>query len=62
MTKKKCIHKKVYQNKILLSYPPQRRWICELCDEEGIDTIGKYEDCIDKYEQRKKLIEGGQDG
>lgn len=36
-----CNHDKVYDNQNLLtSFPPQRRWICRLCGEEGVDPVG----------------------
>jgi len=47
--KKQCNHKKVYSNKIMCSLPPQRKWICEICGEEGIEQIGSYNDYIDRF-------------
>ncbi len=35
-----CSHQKVYENKQLMSNPPQQRWICASCGEEGIDVVG----------------------
>jgi hypothetical protein len=47
--KKQCNHKKIYAQEILCSIPPQRKWICELCGEEGIERIGSINDYIDNY-------------
>jgi hypothetical protein len=52
--KKQCNHKKIYAQEILCSIPPQRRWICEICGEEGIDRIGSYDDYIDKFKLIKE--------
>lgn len=30
-----CRHEKVYENSLLLTDPPQRRWICRKCGEQG---------------------------
>jgi transposase-like protein len=51
---KECNHDKVYQNMILLSDPPQQRWICKNCGEEGRDTIGtlssnEYQELKEKF-------------
>jgi hypothetical protein len=35
---KLCKHQKVYENKILFTYPPQVRWICKDCGESGTDV------------------------
>ncbi|MEM5624005.1 hypothetical protein AAHB47_01500 [Bacillus wiedmannii] len=32
-----CKHQKVYENKMLFTYPPQVRWICKDCGESGTD-------------------------
>lgn len=45
-------HDKVYSPVVLLSYPPQHKWICRKCGAEGIDTIGEYAD--DEYERLKR--------
>lgn len=34
---KLCKHQKVYENKMLFTYPPQVRWICKDCGESGTD-------------------------
>lgn len=52
-----CIHEKVYENCLLLSYPPQNRWICRICKETGIETIGvpithEYEKLIKEKEEQ----------
>lgn len=50
-----CNHKKIYSSGITLtSYPPQhiRKWICELCGEEGEEhTQGTnlYEETRSKF-------------
>jgi hypothetical protein len=33
-----CKHQKVYENKMLFTYPPQVRWICKDCGESGTDV------------------------
>ena len=38
--KKKCKHKKVYDDTVLYTCPPKKRWVCSICKETGIDTIG----------------------
>ena len=63
--KKQCNHKKIYENRMLLSIPPQRRWVCEICGEEGIDRIGGYDDYVDKFTLTKEKFaksktQGGQ--
>ncbi|PEC58415.1 hypothetical protein CN556_25015 [Bacillus wiedmannii] len=35
---KLCKHQKVYENKMLFTYPPQVRWICKECGESGTDV------------------------
>ncbi|HDR7981171.1 TPA: hypothetical protein ACOQ39_006082 [Bacillus cereus] len=35
---KLCKHQKVYENKMLFTYPPQVRWICKGCGESGTDV------------------------
>ncbi|PFI53868.1 hypothetical protein COM08_15225 [Bacillus wiedmannii] len=35
---KLCKHQKVYENKMLFTYPPQVRWICKDCGESGTDV------------------------
>ena len=40
MVPDQCAHQKVYENKQLMSNPPQQRWICASCGEEGIDVVG----------------------
>lgn len=35
MLKLYCVHEKVYSNEVLTSNPPQRRWICSKCGDEG---------------------------
>jgi hypothetical protein len=32
-----CEHEKVYDNKVLLTDPPQYPWICSKCGEVGRD-------------------------
>lgn len=34
-----CEHDKCYDAAILLSHPPQRRWICRKCKSKGVDQI-----------------------
>jgi len=42
--KKKCkFHTRVYDDTVLLSYPPQRRWVCKECSEEGVEIVGHVE-------------------
>lgn len=55
------VHDKVYSPVVLLSYPPQYKWICRKCGAEGIDTIGEYAD--NEYERlkREKQVEQSQD-
>lgn len=54
-----CNHKKCYSEKILMSYPPKVKWICRICNEEGIEQLSaegienEYELRIkDKYDKR----------
>ncbi|MFB5588513.1 hypothetical protein ACE41I_17625 [Bacillus cereus] len=35
---KLCKHQKVYENKMLFTYPPQVRWTCKDCGESGTDV------------------------
>ena len=37
-----CDHDKIYEDKILLSYPAKRNWICKKCGERGQEVIGEY--------------------
>jgi hypothetical protein len=48
-----CPHDKVYSNSILCSLPPQIRWICRLCLEEGVDVL-PCSPVTDEYEQLRK--------
>lgn len=32
-------HKKVYDDRIFTSYPPQKRWICSQCGAKGYDVM-----------------------
>lgn len=53
----KCTnHIKIYENKILTSYPPKQRWICNKCGQMGIDTgahnyFNNYEDLIKQFKK-----------
>lgn len=47
-----CFHQKVYDNKQLMSNPPQQRWICKSCGEEGVDVVGKIE--WNQYDELRK--------
>jgi len=58
---KECNHVKVYANEILLSNPPQYRWICSECGFEGIDTgticvSSSYEDIKKKFEEKPFVL------
>lgn len=46
-----CNHDKVYDNQILCSDPPQRRWICACCYEQGTETIGISKDYGRTYDE-----------
>lgn len=37
-----CTHNKVYDDNMLMSHPPQVRWICSHCGAKGADTVGGY--------------------
>jgi hypothetical protein len=57
--KKPCEHRKVYDNAVLATWPVQRRWICELCLETGIDVVPKpkglsYADLMARRKVEKK--------
>lgn len=45
-------HVKVYEKQYLTSLPPKVRWICKVCLEEGVDTVGEYQE--DEYKRLKK--------
>lgn len=51
-----CRHAKVYQSAVLASFPPQRRWICSICFDEGTEVMGSYYS-VDSYEILKKRKE-----
>lgn len=50
-----CQHKKVYDNELLMSHPPQQRWICGTCGEKGIDVIASYQSIGDYSLTDKKF-------
>lgn len=43
----KCIHEKVYEDKVLLTNPPKIRWTCNKCKVNGYKII-KLNDLV-KY-------------
>ncbi len=49
----KCDHKWIYENKILLSNPPQRNRICSNCGKEERIVCGIPEPYEDTYERIK---------
>jgi len=49
--RERCIHQKVYENKIFCTNPPQQRWICRICRAEGIEILGKP--TTDEYSEIK---------
>lgn len=55
----KCEHIKVYNNKILASWPPQQDWICRKCGEKGREIVGppatfanEYDHLVEKFEKK----------
>lgn len=54
----KCNHKKVYSRILNLTYPAQYCWICELCGEEGSDSLqeGGYPGIPGRYKEVKEKI------
>jgi len=44
-----CEHEKVFDSKYLLSNPPQVKWVCKRCKEEGYDIVGVYQDNARDY-------------
>ena len=51
----KCKHIKVYENQLIATFTPKRRWICRSCLEEGTDVIGDYKP--NEYKQLKNKKE-----
>ena len=49
-----CEHIKVYESSILCSFPPQRRWICRECGEEGTEIAGAPFTFADEYTRVKE--------
>ncbi|MDD3141287.1 MAG: hypothetical protein PHX08_20280 [Lachnospiraceae bacterium] len=46
-----CEHDKVYDNQHLLpSFPPQVRWICRKCGQEGVEVVGPPASFANEYE------------
>lgn len=47
-------HNKIFETGVLLaSNPPQRRWICSLCYEEGTEFVGSFVEEISLYDRLK---------
>lgn len=49
-----CDHVKVFDLNILTSNPPQQRWVCTRCGDEGCDVIGivepnNYAETIERF-------------
>lgn len=58
-------HSKVYANERFMSNPPQQKWICSICGELGVDTMGGYTvgdpfwDLVEKFSNEKQdFIDG----
>ncbi len=50
--KENCEHDWVYENRLLLSDPPQRNKVCRKCGMIGRDTIGEMQ--TDEYSEIMK--------
>jgi len=53
-------HKKIWNSMILLSHPPQRKWICSKCGKTGTEYIGTssepkptYHEVYEKFHSNK---------
>lgn len=55
-----CEHQKVYEDGLLMSNPPQKRWICRNCFEIGYERAGSYEpkrkEWLEFYELLEKAV------
>ncbi|SCM94460.1 Uncharacterized protein BWINRASL_02137 [Bacillus mycoides] len=49
-----CEHEKVYENRMVMSYPPKQNWICKKCGAKGITVIGIPVQKQEAYEEIKK--------
>jgi hypothetical protein len=51
-----CEHDKAYSKIVLLSYPPQYKWVCKKCGQNGTDVQSnffqddEYENTINTFE------------
>lgn len=59
-SEKKREHVKCYSNTLLAVVPSQKRWICELCGEEGTEVVGTHGVVIGRYEQLKGKKDKGE--
>lgn len=49
-----CEHEKVYENRMMMSYPPKKNWICKKCGAKGITVIGVPVQKTETYEEIRK--------
>ena len=55
-----CKHDRVYDNAhLLMSYPPQIRWICRKCGAEGTEVAGPPTTFADEYSAIKEKFTSG---
>lgn len=46
-----CEHDKVYDKQhVLMTLPPQVKWICRKCGQEGIEVLGPPTSFANEYE------------
>lgn len=57
-SERKCEHVRCFSKSMLMSFPPQRPWICELCGAEGTDDMEMSVD-LGRYDELKRKKKAG---
>ncbi|MED2846918.1 hypothetical protein [Bacillus toyonensis] len=52
-----CNHEKVYEDSMIMTYPPKQNWICKKCGAQGITVIGIPNRNKATFEEIKKMFE-----